>query len=84
MSIIREEKENRYFNIKLEVCERQKGEMREPWKIISLEFFDDFEDFSPKQLRGLGKWLIKQGKRIGKEYTSKGRKREIKELPDEK
>lgn len=77
MAYIKEEINHEEFDIKLEVIERDKkcGEYFEPWKIIELSM-DCFSDrVSPKELRKLGRWLIQQGKRIGKEYTSKGRKK---------
>ena len=58
---------------KLMTAERDKesGEFREPWRFISLEF-DQFENLTPPELRRLGRWLVQEGKRIGKEYKSNG------------
>jgi hypothetical protein len=30
------------------------------------------ERMSPRELRELGRWLVKQGKRLGRQYTSSG------------
>lgn len=74
MAFIKEEIENEIFNTKITILEREKSEFSESWKIISMEL-DSFENCTPKQLRILGRWLIKEGKRIGKEYKSNGSKR---------
>ena len=44
------------------VSEREKGEMREPWKCVSLEI-DGFDNLTPTELRDLGKWLMQPGQR---------------------
>ena len=74
MGLIHEEPTNEIAKTQLCIVEREKGEMTEPWRFISIET-DTFESLSPRELRELGKWLITQGKRIGKEYKSNGAKR---------
>ena len=46
-------------------------EFYQPWKIISLEM-ESYETLTPRELRRIGKWLIDQSKRIGKEYKPNG------------
>lgn len=75
MGIIREA--NQEHGVVVEVVERTKGEYPEPWRIIHLDF-DGHYPVTPKELRELGRFLVKQGKRIGKEYTSKGARRQFK------
>lgn len=74
MGLINEETRNEIAETTITVVEREKGEMTEPWKFISLEI-DNMETLSPRELRELGRWLVKEGKRIGKEYKSNGAKR---------
>jgi hypothetical protein len=71
MAYIKEETKHEYLGAIIQVKEREKFEYYDPWRIITLEV-DRLEDFSPKELRELGEWLIDQGKRIGKEYRSNG------------
>lgn len=71
MAFIKEEIEHDELNVTITVLEREKSEASEPWSIINIEV-DNFENYSPKELRRLGKWLIEQGKRIGREYKSNG------------
>lgn len=60
------------------VIEKVPGEMVEPWRIVNLEV-DSFENLTPKELRKLGRWLMTEGKRIGREYKSNGAAREGRE-----
>lgn len=55
----------------LSVVQRGPGEYYEPWRIISFER-DTMEFMTPRELRELGRWLISEGKRIGREYTANG------------
>lgn len=71
MAIIHEETQHEYLPATISVTERVGKECRPAWEIVSLEY-DSFENLSPKQLRELGKWLIAEGKRIGREYKSNG------------
>ena len=71
MAFVKEEIEFDVLEAKIMVLERESGEYPEPWSIISFSV-DDLENCTPKELRQLGKWLIEQGKRIGKEYKSNG------------
>lgn len=70
MALIHEETEHE-SGAMLMVSERQDGEMRDPWKCVSLEI-DGFDNLTPTELRALGKWLMQQGRRIGREYKSNG------------
>ena len=72
MAYVTEEIEHEELPVKLMTAERDKesGECREPWRFISLEF-DLFESLTPPELRRLGRWLVREGKRIGKEYKYK-------------
>ena len=73
MAYVTEEIEHEELPVKLMTAERDKesGECREPWRFISLEF-DLFESLTPPELRRPGRWLVREGKRIGKEYKSNG------------
>ena len=73
MGFVTEEIEHDELPVKLTTVERDKesGECREPWRFIGLEF-DHFEELTPPELRRLGRWLVQEGKRIGKEYKSNG------------
>ena len=70
MALIHEEIEHE-LGPRLMVSEREEGETREPWQFISLEM-DGFDEMTPTELRTLGKWLVQQGRRIGREYKSNG------------
>lgn len=71
MGLIREEVEHVELPVTISVVEREKGEMTEPWRFIGLEF-EHFERLTPPELRKLGHWLVKEGKRIGREFKSNG------------
>jgi len=56
-----------------DVCEIEKEEKHhESYSIISLEL-QSGETYTPKEVIQLGKILIELGKRVKKEYTSKGK-----------
>lgn len=76
MAFVKEEIKHDVFDATITVLERESSEFSEPWNIISLEI-DSFENCTPKELRKLGKWMVEQGKRIGREYKSNGAKRDI-------
>ena len=57
--------------VDLEVDEFDKHEVRVPYKIISLDISN--YHMSAIELIELGKWLIENGRRIKKEYSSKGK-----------
>jgi hypothetical protein len=56
----------------LMVVERQGNECREPWHFVRLDVDGHSGYMSPKELRDLGRWLIAEGKRMGKQYKSNG------------
>lgn len=60
--------------VMLTITEREKNEMTEPWRNTFIET-NGFDTFTHKELIEIGRWFVKQGQRIGKEYTSKGRPR---------
>lgn len=55
----------------VQVIEREEDEIYEPWRIIDLHL-DSRSRLSPRELRDLGSWLIREGRRIGREYTASG------------
>lgn len=71
MGVIHEETSHEFLGVNFTVDEREKGSCREPWRFVSLEI-DSMESLTPKELRELGKWLVSQGKRLGREYKSNG------------
>lgn len=74
MAFVKEEIKHYVFDATITVLEREQSEFSDPWNIINLEV-DSFQNCTPKELRKLGNWLLKQGKRIGKEYKSNGSQR---------
>lgn len=63
-------------DVSITVDEKTKDETREPWNIVSLDItFSSIR--TPDELIELGKWLIENGNRIKKEYTSTGKKRKV-------
>lgn len=79
MGIVNEEITHPEFEgVTLEVVERQPGEMVEAWRIAEFQVSLRGERFTPKELRHLGHWLVQEGKRLGKSYTSKGAPRATK------
>lgn len=71
MGFVTEEIEHDELPVTLITVEREAGETREAWRFVSLEF-DHFERLTPPELRKLGRWLVHEGKRIGREYKSNG------------
>lgn len=71
MAIVHEETAHETLLVTITVTERVAGEERPAWEMIGLEY-DSFERLTPKQLRQLGKWLMQEGRRIGREYKSNG------------
>jgi hypothetical protein len=75
MGLIHEETKHA-SGAELMVVERQGNEVRDPWHFIGLDV-DRFNGYmSPKELRDLGRWLIAEGKRLGKHYKSNGAPKE--------
>lgn len=74
MGFVTEEIEHDELSAVLTTIEREAGETSEPWRFIELDL-DRFERMTPRELRSLGKWLAKEGKRIGREYKSNGAKK---------
>ena len=61
-------------DVEIVVDEKGKGAIREPYDIVSLDIsFSRIRQ--PDELVELGKWLIEQGTRIKKQYTSTGKLR---------
>ena len=61
-------------DVEIVVDEKSKNETREPYDILTLSI--SFDSISkPDELIELGKWLIQQGTRIKKQYTSTGKLR---------
>lgn len=76
MALIHEELKHEYLPVSLTVSERVKGECIAPWAIAHCEV-DGMERLTPKELRELGRWLVQQGKRLGREYRSNGAPKEV-------
>lgn len=74
MGLVTEEVRHETVDVTIMTVERQKGEVVEPWRFISVEF-DVMERMTPKELRQLGRWLMTHGRRIGREYKSNGAKK---------
>jgi len=61
-------------DVEIVVDEKSKDETREPYDIVSLDIsFSSIRQ--PDELVELGTWLIEQGTRIKKQYTSTGKLR---------
>jgi len=71
MGIVTHESEHDGHPASVKVVQREPGEVRAPWAMISVEI-DEHERMTPKELRQLGRWLQKEGKRIGREFKSNG------------
>jgi len=69
MAIIQEQTYGEFA--RLEVLHYNEKGNYNPWKIISIEI-DSMERLTPMEMRKLGKWLVKESKRLGKEYTASG------------
>lgn len=72
MALIHEESKHSVHGVELMVTERQGSEVREQWRIVSLSLDSFREELTPRELRELGKWLIQEGKRIGRAYKANG------------
>ena len=60
--------------VEIIVDEKTKDETREPFDIVSLDItFSSIRQ--PNELVELGNWLVEQGTRIKKQYTSTGKLR---------
>jgi hypothetical protein len=79
MSIVHEETRHAHLDVEFLVSERTVGEMREPWSFVSLEI-DSMSSITPREMRNLGRWLIDEGRRLGREYKSNGAPRARKDL----
>lgn len=66
-------------DVEITVDEHAKNEDRAPYDIVSLNVAF-YSISNPNELIELGKWLIENGKRIKKQYTSKGKLRKVREL----
>lgn len=61
-------------DVEIVVDEKSKDETREPYDIVRLDIsFSSIRQ--PDELVELGQWLIEQGTRIKKQYTSTGKPR---------
>ncbi len=76
MAYIVEEIKHPYFRHTIEIMEAEKNE---EWS-GNICYETDFgqSEFTPDELIELGEWLIEKAKQVKKEYTSKGRKRNLK------
>lgn len=74
MGLIIEEIEHDNLGASITTVQREKGETRDPWHFVHLDV-DSINRRTPKELRELGRWLIDQGRRIGREYKSNGARR---------
>ena len=76
MGIIHEEVEfSTYEATARIVCtEKDKDACIPPWANYMVEV-DGFGRFTPREIRQLGRWLINEGKRLGREYKSNGAKK---------
>ncbi len=71
MGFVTEEIAHDELSAVLTTVEKEAGETRDQWRFVELEI-DRFERMTPRELRLLGKWLVKEGKRMGREYRSNG------------
>ena len=71
MALVIEETQHEPTNVNVLVTQRQDGETHEAWRIISVEM-DGYERITPREMRDLGRWLVRESKRIGRTYTSSG------------
>jgi len=53
------------------VVAREEGEIYEPWRIVSFHLMVR-DRMTPRELRELGAWMMREGRRIGREYTASG------------
>ena len=71
MALVIEETQHEPTNVNVCVTQRQDGETHYAWRIISVEM-DSYERITPREMRDLGRWLVRESKRIGRAYTSSG------------
>lgn len=71
MGIIRDIVRHPELDIGLTVVERDPEESCDPWRFVGIDV-DSLDRLTPVELRKLGKWLIDEGRRIGREYKSNG------------
>ena len=71
MALVIEETQHEPTNVNVCVTQRQDRETYESWRIISVEI-DGYERITPREMRDLGRWLVRESKLIGKAYTSSG------------
>lgn len=71
MGIVREETKHETLAAEFMVVERDPCEAREPWRFVELRV-DDLEKLTPREMRDLGRWLVREGKRLGREFKSNG------------
>jgi hypothetical protein len=76
MALVMEETQHEPTNVKVLVAQREDGETYEAWRIISVEM-DGYERVTPQELRDLGRFLVRESKRIGREYTASGAHRNL-------
>ena len=76
MSIIHEETCHAHLKVEFSVSERTAGETRDPWSFVHLQI-DSMIDMTPREMRNLGRWLIDEGRRLGREYKSNGAPRGV-------
>lgn len=64
-------------DVSIVVDQKSPDEQCEPYEIVGLDIgFADIR--TPQELIELGNWLISEGNRIKKQYTSTGKKRKAK------
>ncbi|MDC8803905.1 hypothetical protein PRZ61_10705 [Halomonas pacifica] len=71
MGVVTYESEHDGHEASVTVDQREPGDNRAPWAMISVEI-DGHERMTPKELRRLGRWLQQEGTRIGREFKSNG------------
>lgn len=58
-------------NIQIDVLQKDNETYWQPNAICDIAI-DTMKSYTPNQLKEIGRWLISEGKRIGKTYTSTG------------
>lgn len=74
MGNIKEISNHEEMSVCIIVSEKEDDEIMEPWRFCQLNV-DSAEKFTPKELKLLGRWLVQEGTRLGRQYTSKGESR---------
>lgn len=69
------------LGVELEVLEKEKPEIFEPFKIIDFNA-DSMRIYTPDEIILLGQWLIEHGTRIKKAYKADGKLKKIKHGKD--